>query len=277
MSLAELQRLLYRLITAPGSVEEAVTHEPELQRQGLEALIDGNQRLSAERRLGIYANAYFYRLRDILKEDFPCTYAVLGDSHFHNLITGYLLEFPPSEPSVLHAGARLPHYLQTMSGRAGVPVAQLPFLSELARLERVCTEVFHAANAEALEHLYLRDLAPESWPALRIRLHPAAQMLDTEWRVDRLMTEITERQRWQPAQRESATILVWRHHWQVRYRALERGERAGLRVATPGADFAAVCAAIANELESTNFTADIAIIIRRILTGWLGDGILISA
>jgi len=272
--LADLQRLLYRLITASAGVDEAASYEDALQERGLEVVIGGNRRLSAGERLGIYANAYFYRLLDIFKEDFPCTYAVLGDVSFHNLITGYLIEYPPGEPSVLYAGRELPHYLETSSGPARMPVSQLPFLADLARLERACIEVFHGADAEALVQSSLRDLTPESWPALRIRLHPASQMLDIEWRIDALMAAIKEGRQWVPPQRGSATILVWRQQYRVHYRALEPCERDALKIAVAGADFASICSSLANQLELTTGATDLAAIINRMLSGWLREGIL---
>jgi len=272
--LADLQRLLYRLITASAGVDEAASYEDALQERGLEVVIGGNRRLSAGERLGIYANAYFYRLLDIFKEDFPCTYAVLGDVSFHNLITGYLIEYPPGEPSVLYAGRELPHYLETSSGPARMPVSQLPFLADLARLERACIEVFHGADAEALVQSSLRDITPESWPALRIRLHPASQMLDIEWRIDALMAAIKEGRKWVPPQRGSATILVWRQQYRVHYRALEPCERDALKIAVAGADFASICSSLANQLELTTGATDLAAIINRMLSGWLREGIL---
>jgi hypothetical protein len=273
--LAELQGLLYRLITAPTGVDEAVSHERALHVRGLEAVIAGNKRLSACGRLSIYANSYFYRLLDIFKEDFACTYTVLGEVNFHNLITGYLIKFPPSEPSVLYAGRHLPHYLETTSGRAHAPAEHASFLADLARLERVCIEVFHSADAEALEQTSLRGLAPESWPALRIRLHPAVQIFDIEWRVDALVTAIKEGRDWEPPERASATMLVWRKQWRVHYRALEPGERAALKTAAGSADFASICASLAKELDGTADATELTTIINRRLMGWLGDGLLI--
>ncbi|MBV8054445.1 MAG: putative DNA-binding domain-containing protein [Deltaproteobacteria bacterium] len=274
VGLAELQSLLYRLITTPAGVEEAAGHERALQAHGLETVIAGNEGLSADDRLGIYANAYFYRLLDVFKEDFPCTYTVLGDVNFHNLITGYLIEYPPSEPSLLYAGRCLPHYLKTISGPARAAAAHVPFLADLARLERACIEVFHGADAEALEHMSLRSLAPESWPMLRLRLHPAAQIFDIEWRIDVLMDAIKEGRQWEPPKRASATILVWRKQWLVHYRALEAGERAALKTAASSADFASICAALASELEAAAGVTELAAITNRMLTGWLHDGIL---
>ena len=47
---------------------------------------------------------YFYRILDVLKEDFPATLAVLGADNFHNLVTGYLIEYPPQHFSISYAG-----------------------------------------------------------------------------------------------------------------------------------------------------------------------------
>ena len=93
----------------------------------------------------IYANAYFYRILDCLKEDFPATLATLGADNFHNLVTGYLIEYPPTEPSIAYAGRYMSEFLRHH------PLSERwPFIAELARLERTVTEVFHAAEAEPL-------------------------------------------------------------------------------------------------------------------------------
>jgi hypothetical protein len=274
--LAELQGLLYWLITAPAGVEEAAGCERALQDLGLDAVISGNSRLSASDRVRTYANAYFYRLLDIFKEEFSCTYTVVGDVHFHNLITGYLIEYPPSEPSVLYAGRHLAHYLETISGPAAIQLSQWQFVADLARLERACIEVFHSTDAQTLEPASLQDLTPESWPGLRIRLHPAAQILDIEWQIDELMTAIREERQWEPPRRGATTIVVWRKQWQVHHRPLEPGERAALRAAAGGADFASICAILASELEASTQATELPSIINRMLAGWLRDAILTS-
>lgn len=272
--LAELQALLYRLITAVAGVEEAAGRERALHDLELDAVISGNKRLPARDRLRTYANAYFYRLLDIFKEEFSCTYTVVGDVHFHNLITGYLIEYPPSEPSVLYAGRHLARYLQTICGPAAVPLSQWPFVADLARLERACIEVFHGTDAQTLEPASLQDLTPESWAGFKIRLHPAAQILDIEWQIDGLITAIKEEREWNPPRRSATTILVWRNQWQVHHRPLEPGERAALKTAAGSADFASVCAILASELEATTKATELPSIINRMLTGWLRDGLL---
>ncbi|MGA6974800.1 MAG: DNA-binding domain-containing protein, partial [Candidatus Binatus sp.] len=144
--LKSLQSLLYRLITAPSGVAEGLAAERELSARSLDAIVLGDERLSAADRVDIYANMYFYRLLDALKEDFPAALAVLGADNFHNLVTGYLLEYPPTEPSLYYCGRYLADYLRDH------PLSEsAPFIADLARLERATVEVFHGADAPVLE------------------------------------------------------------------------------------------------------------------------------
>jgi len=73
-------------------------------------VIRGDERLSALQRLKIYADAYFYRLLDCLKEDFPATAAVTGEA-FAGLVRAYLDEHPPTEPSIFYAGRHLADFV----------------------------------------------------------------------------------------------------------------------------------------------------------------------
>jgi hypothetical protein len=75
MYLNELQNLLYQRITNLGTTKKSLGNERGPAPGVLEALVHGDQRLSAFDRIDIYANAYFYRLLECLGEDFPATLA----------------------------------------------------------------------------------------------------------------------------------------------------------------------------------------------------------
>ncbi len=184
----------------------------------------GDDRLSAEARVDIYANMYFYRIRDALKEDFAATLAVLGDDNFHNLVTGYLLEYPPTEPSISDCGRYLADYLSDHPLREGAP-----FVADLAKLERAVVEVFVAPDDAALNPDALRATPPEDWPAMKLRIHPAAQILALEWRVSEVLRAVEEDRPWKPAERGAVKVLVWRHNARVFYRHLERAEEEATR------------------------------------------------
>src|SRR5262249_48477640 len=137
----------------------------------LEAVVAGDERLSAVERLDIYANMYFFRLLDVLREDFPKLSSLLGDDAVHNLVTHYLLAFPPADASIPPAGARLREWVASREKNR-------PWLGELALLERKRTEVFDAPDGEALTLDALRAMAPAEFAALPVALVPAHAIFD---------------------------------------------------------------------------------------------------
>jgi hypothetical protein len=263
--LKSLQNLLYRLITAPSGVAEGLAAERELDARGLDAIVLGDERLSAAARVDIYANMYFYRLLDVLKEDFPATLAVLGADNFHNLVTGYILEYPPTEPSLYYCGRYLADYLRDHPLSEGAP-----FIADLARLERASVEVFHAADAAVLEPDALRAVAPADWPAMKLTVHPSAQILALDWRVSELLRAVEENRPWQPADRTAVKVLVWRRDARVFHRELERAEADALEAASRGAAFAEICDVVAASADGHDAVAAM----NRILARWLADRLL---
>jgi len=258
--LRNLQKLLYRAITTPAA------SAPGAGTAILPHLIRGDERLSALERVGIYADAYFYRLLDCLKEDFAATAAVAGDS-FEEIVRAYLARHPPTEPSIFYAGRYLADFLANHH-----PHERWPFLAELARLERTLIETFHDPDAMALTASEVRAIAPADWPKLRLRTHPALHMLDCGWRVNDVRQAIENGTQWRDPRRELFAILVWRQDNQVYYRALEAPERAALEVASRGADFTAVCEAFASHVDGEEPAAAI----NRALIRWLADGLIIK-
>ncbi len=267
MRLGELQSLLYRLITAPEGVAQGLAAERALPAAGLSAIIRGDHRLGARERLDIYANMYFHRLLAVLKEDYPATFKVLGETGFHNLVTGYLIAHPPTEPSVFHAGRHLGRHVRAN------PIEQFPFLADLASLERALVESFVAADAVALDSSAMRAIDPAAWPRLRLRVHPATLIVACGWSVGELLRAIEEGRDWQPPRHRREHVLVWRKDATVFYRVLESAELAALECAMRGSSFTAICEAAQRELDDGNAVGEI----NRMLARWLADGLLVRA
>jgi hypothetical protein len=263
--LRQLESLLYRLITAPSGVAEGLAAERDLDPAALDAIVHGDERLSAEARVDIYANMYFYRILDALKEDFPGTLAVLGADNFHNLVTGYLLEYPPTEPSITHCGSHLAAYLRDHPLREDAP-----FIADLAKLERATVEVFLGPDAAPLKPEALRAVAVSDWPAMKLKLHPSAQILTLDWQVSDLLRAVEEHRPWNPPNQHAVRVLVWRANARVSYRDLDRAEADALEAASGTATLAEVCDIVA----TTTADQDPVAAMNQMLSRWLSDCLL---
>ena len=268
LDLKRLQELLYRLITAPSGVAEGLARESTLPPGGLDRLIAGDDRMTPAERVEIYATGYFYRILEVLKEDFPATLAVVGADNFHNLVTGYLIDYPPTQPSIYFAGKSFAPFLATHPLRE-----RWPFLADLAMLERATFESFHAADAPALDGDLMRTIPAAAWPALKLRTHPATRLVPSAWRIDRLLRAVADGGAWQIPDHEDVAIIVSRRDAGVSWRVTEDTEQPALLLANAdgGATFADVCEAIA----TATHTDDIAALINRLLAGWLRDGLFL--
>jgi hypothetical protein len=259
--LKHLQDLLYRAIASADAV-------PGRDIAILSREIRGDDRLPVLARMQIYADAYFGRLLDCMREDYPCIVATVGEEAFENLVRSYLTRYPPTEPSLLYAGC---HLADLLAGHE--LLERWPFIADLARLERLLIEVFHAPGAPTLSADEMRSIAPADWPTVEVRTHPALRMLDCKWRVNDMLDAIKTGSQLHEPMRGHVTLLVWRQTAQVYYRELDAPEHAALEVASGGASFAAVCEAFVSQLEA----ADPAEAINRKLGRWLADGLLVRA
>src|SRR6266850_582906 len=184
------QDLFWSLITAPEGVRPGLE---ELERRGqasasiLDELFTGDDRLPAADRLDIYANMYFFRLLDCLREDYPKVATAVGDDRFHNLATDYLLRHPSENPSLRELGRRLPRFIATHA-----LAAEFPYLADLARLEWARAEVFDAPDAAALRREDLARLPEDRAGEARLALVPACELLRFDYNVARIWRDLEE-------------------------------------------------------------------------------------
>ena len=269
-TLAEAQRLLWRLISAPEGVRAALDTPGDTGarlRAAVEATITGDARLSAVERLDIYAGMYFYRLCDCLADDFRAVRAVIGPARFHNLVTDYLLVHPSTHPSLRHAGRHLPQFLD-----AHPLAAAWPFLADLGRLEWAILDAFDAADAAPLGQQDLEALPATAWAELRFRLVPSARLLDLGWAAHDVWSRVDSGETPERPAATSTRLLVWRSDFRVFHRPLEPLEHAALRRVQDGETFGAIC-------EDATAHGDLEVIapaLLQLVGRWLADGLLLA-
>jgi hypothetical protein len=89
LSLADTQARFHALVTAREDVAAIAARDPAA-RAAIDALVVGDERLSAVERLDVYATMYFVRIHDVLRAELARTAAALGGQAFHALVTDYL-------------------------------------------------------------------------------------------------------------------------------------------------------------------------------------------
>jgi hypothetical protein len=266
-NLDQTQRLLWQLITAPEGAAAGLAQLGPADRRCASALVCGDERLSAVARLDIYANMYFYRMHDGLKEDFSAVGSVVGDTTFHNLITDYLVAHPPSHFSLRYSGKDFPSFLR------GHPSShRWPWLADLASLEWAILDAFDAADAPVLEASALARVPHERWPDLRFQLTPALRLLDLDWPVHEVWKQAQCGDTPPQPSRCGTALRVWRQNFRVYHRRIDTTERMALVTISEGASFAEVCDRIAaSDSEARGAERATAL-----LGEWLGDSLLSS-
>jgi hypothetical protein len=260
-SLRELQSSFFTSIAhVPGG--GSANFDP-----GLVCLVEGRGQLGPEERINIYAQMYYARLLEVLREDFPRVAAILGCEGFGAVIRAYLACHPSTHPSLRHLGRHFAAFLDTQP-----KVASLPFLGDLARLEWVREEVFDALDAEPLRLEHLQGLSADKWPDLRFQLIPAFQILQSDWPIHELWAAAEEETldrncaRW-----EKTAVRVWRDGFAVYHAKMDATEQVALAGVRAGEPFAVICAA----LESVVPAEEAASAMGSLLLRWIEDGILV--
>jgi hypothetical protein len=268
-ALDSLQHRLSQLITEPSGVEAALADDSELA-----ALVRGDGVAPVER-VAVYANAYFVRLHDCLREDFGALACALGADAFHDLVKTYLMVHPPAQPSLRHAGAQLAAHL------AAPPFAEIfarrcAFAADLARLEWAIAEAFTAPDAPVLAREDLAAVAPEAWADLRFETAPSLQLLGCAWPVQRAR-ELFEAQDegvfWSEPPGlapEPTAIRVWRRDERVRYAKISVLELEALGGVRSGESFSALCERISARLGEAEAAAQAAAFV----SSWIAEGLL---
>ncbi len=211
--MSELAQLQRAFLAALQGVEDAST--PALLR-----------RLPLEPAHGmtIYREHAQAAVHDALAAGYPVVRRLVGDAFFAEMARRYGAAHP-SHSGDLHArGERFCAFIAT-----DPPAAQLPYLSEMARLEWACEESLRAADVPPLDRAGLRRVAPQRHGELRLTLHPSVRLLPCAHAVAAI---------WHANQpgRDGAcapdagpeTILVWREGARVRVRPIDAGEHAFL-------------------------------------------------
>lgn len=169
---------------------------PDLPRP--ETLIDAAGR-PATTRYDIYRNNVTVGLTDALAANFPVVRDLVGPEFFSAMAREFLRQNPPRLQIIAFYGDDLAAWLAAFP-----PVAGLPYLPGVARLEALRRHATHAADATPLDASQLAEIPPERVGTLRLHPHPSARWMSDPQPV----LAIWNRHNGQPAAKDQAGEIL---------------------------------------------------------------------
>ena len=148
--------------------------------QAMEPSIRANG-LTREQRLQIYRNNIFTSLTEALKATHPVVDKLVGDGFFRYAAHEFILRHPSASGDLEDFGAQFSTFLAEFP-----PAVELPYLPDVARLEWLYHEAYHAAEAAPLGIDRRAAIATADHERLCVGLHPAARLMRSRFPVLRI-------------------------------------------------------------------------------------------
>lgn len=208
-----------------GGLFDRAAAQPVLQRLKGEHI---------EHRYALYRGNLSATLNKTLANAYPVIQMLVGEEFFGGLSQAYGHAHPSDSGDLNRFGALFADFL------AGFPhVADYPYLPDMARLEWALHRAHYAPSAAPIAADALAALTPEQVEMARLRLHPACQLLASDWATMPL---------WQAHQPDGGQEfpddmagpsygLILRPRWKTQVQPLTAAAHAALSVLAGGGAF----------------------------------------
>jgi hypothetical protein len=275
--LDRIQRWMQAVLMHPEGVAEGVASAPareylDIGPEQVEQVVTPSRTLTALDRLSIYGTAYYARLVECLREEFPVLVHALGEELFDAFAVGYLQKYPSRSYTLNDLATNFPRYLAETRPEKdegeGPPAGWPDFLIDLATLELIFSEVFDGPGVEGerlLDTAQLQAVAAERWPEARLVTVPCLRLLTLRYPVHEYHAAVRRKQDPPPPGPADTLLAVTRWDYVVCHHPLSRpeydvlhalmagcsvGDAIALAAQTSGTDFDQLAANLRGWFES---------------------------
>ena len=131
---------------------------------------------SAARCYNVYRNNVTVSLIDALASIYPAVQRLTGADFFRAMARFHIRKTPPTSPLLFDYGRDFPAFIE------GYEHAQsLPWLADVARIERAWLDAYHAADSAPLLLSALARVAPDRLASLVFIAHPATRVVRSSY------------------------------------------------------------------------------------------------
>lgn len=145
-------------------------------RRSPPGVVAGPHNKAVAKRYGVYRNNVTVSLINALAAVFPATQRITGDDFFRMMARLHVRATPPTSPLLFEYGRDFPdfigHYEHARS---------LPWLADVARIERAWLDAYHAADAVPLAPGRLAEFPAAALVGAVFTPHPAARIVRSRY------------------------------------------------------------------------------------------------
>jgi hypothetical protein len=136
------------------------------------AMIGGPNGKGSVKRFNIYRNNVTVSLINALAAVFPATERITGIEFFRAMARFHVRISPPTSPLLFEYGRDFPDFIERYEY-----AASMPWLADVARIERAWLDAYHAADAAPLTADALAAIPAERLADVILTPHPATRIL----------------------------------------------------------------------------------------------------
>ncbi|WP_026621702.1 hypothetical protein M728_001948 [Ensifer sp. WSM1721] len=136
------------------------------------ALVAGPNGKAADKRFNVYRNNVTVSLIEALAATFPATMRITGEAFFRAMARFHIRETPPMSPLLFEYGRDFPDFIERYEH-----AQSMPWLADVARIERAWLDAYHAADAAVLPAHALASVRPVDLAGIVFEPHPATRII----------------------------------------------------------------------------------------------------
>jgi hypothetical protein len=131
---------------------------------------------TAGKRYNVYRNNVTVSLIDTLVAIYPAVQRITGVDFFRAMARFHVRATPPNSPLLFEYGREFPAFIESYEYAQG-----LPWLADVARIERAWLDAYHAADASPLSAEALAAVPSERLADAVLARHPATQIFRSQY------------------------------------------------------------------------------------------------
>ncbi|WP_445220179.1 DNA-binding domain-containing protein [Bradyrhizobium sp. Pa8] len=138
--------------------------------------VAGRDGKPAGRRYDVYRNNVTVSLIDALAAIYPAVQRITGSEFFRAMARFHIRSRPPTSPLLFDYGCGFPDFIAAYEH-----ARDMPWLADVARIERAWLDAYHAMDASPLSPSRLSAIAADRLGDLVFTPHPAAQIARSQY------------------------------------------------------------------------------------------------